>query len=205
LNKNIVKNIRILNATPYYDMRRTALYTVGKKPKSTDSFNEEWLKKLLISRHTPNRPVFFEFEFETSKAVRDQLLRSKHGTVEPFVESSRPDRTGEPRNPKATSKYLMIFDIEGLIKMFADRLCIQTEKDTRNFINDVKASMMSSDDDIIRTVGEVLAPKCAWYGTCNEFYTKDCFEMKCEAMNGDDILERINFYNEIHFSDGGED
>ncbi len=199
MDENKIHNIRILNSNPYYDMRRPALYTVGLKPKKGDAFNKAWLKRLLISRHTPIRTVLIEFEFETTKAVRDQLLRSKHGWVEPYVTSARPDRVGEPRDPNALSKYLMVFNIEGLMKMCADRLCSQTESATRKLINDLKRALMNSEDEILSTIGEILAPKCCWYGACNEFKSKNCFEMnEYSSLN---IEDRIQVYTGTMFNE----
>jgi len=191
----MIKNIRVINKNPYKDMKRRALKTMGFSIRKDDTWDEEWVNKSIISRHSHIRCVFIEIEFETTKAVRDQILRSRHGYAEPYVQSSRPDRTGKPREATATSTWIHDFNIEGLLKFAGDRLCTSTEGNTRLEIHNLKKSMMKSDDNIIRVVGEMLSPKCAWYGDCNEFRPKDCFDM---VENKWSILERIGIYTTRH-------
>ena len=178
----MIKNIRIINENPYNDMRRRALKTKGLKPKTTDEFNEEWVKKSIISRHSHIRSVFLEIEWETSKAVRDQLLRSKSGYVEPYVTSQRPDNNdGKPRDPNALSTWIHDFNVEALVKMMSDRLCTSTERQTRLEAENLKSTMMMHEDAMIRVIGDMLSPKCCWLGNCNEFQPRDCFNMCANA------------------------
>ncbi|MDC7221575.1 MAG: hypothetical protein PQJ59_16695 [Spirochaetales bacterium] len=190
----MIKRIRVLNGDAYYDMKRQGLYTIGKKPKKGDTFNETWVKKSILSRHSHIRCIQVEFEFETTRPVRDQLLRCTHGFVEKYVETSRPDRTGKPRDLNSLSKYLLVFNIEGMIKMFLDRLCCQTEVDTRKLVESIKKEMMNHEDPIIQAIGFMMVPKCIWYAGCNEFQEKDCF---CVTKNyTPHIIERIQRYTD---------
>lgn len=195
----MIKNIRIINKDPYRDMKRRALKTMGKTIRKDDVWDEEWIKKSIVSRHSHIRCVFIEIEFETSRAVRNQILRSKHGYVEPYVTSNRPDRNGgTPRDPDALSSYTMDFNLEGLIKMAGDRLCTSTEKETRNQVRHLKQAMLCHSDRFINVVGQMLAPKCAWFGDCNEFYPLNCFNF-CEPRTLK-IKDRIDEYTKIGYA-----
>jgi hypothetical protein len=191
----LIKNIRILNKDPYYDMKKHALKTIGKVPNKNNSLDEEWIKKSIISRHSHIRCVFVEIEFETIKSIRDQILRSKHGFVEPFVLSQRPDRNnGEPRDSNALTTWIHVFNIEGLIKMCADRLCTSTEKETKAEIKNLKFKMMKHEDIFIRILGDMLSPKCCWYEGCNEFSPLNCYGMGDANLF---IKDRIELYNHL--------
>lgn len=192
----MVKSIRILNADPYRDMREAALRTMGLRPKKNDEFSASWLRQSIISRHSQIRCVTLRIDFETSKPVRDQLLRSKHGNVEPYVCSARPDRTGKPREITATSQWYHDFNIEALIKMMGDRLCTSTESETRIEIENLKRAMMTHDDPMIRIIGEVMAPKCAMLNSCNEFKPNNCYLF---SNNGVCIADNVAAYNALTF------
>lgn len=197
----MIKNVRILNSTPYQDMKEAALRTMGLKRKSSDTFNPDWIRKSLISRHSHIRCVFLRIDFETEKSIRDQILRSKHGYVEPYVCSQRPDRTGVPRSEHKTSSWYHDFNLEGLLKMCGDRLCSCTEINTRNEVSQLKTFMMTHEDHFLNVVGSVLSPKCAWYSSCNEFDRRNCFDF---SNYGDSITNNIDQFNEEYFYQIGD-
>jgi len=189
----MIKSVRFLNSDPYGDMRESALRTMGLKPKSHDPYNRDWFIGSIISRHSHIRCAFIRIDFETEKSIRDQILRSKHGYVEPYVCSARPDRTGKPRDVNAPSSWYHDFNLEGLVKMCADRLCTSTEINTREEIISLKRFMTNHHDNMIRDTGNLLAPKCSWYGDCNEPKRRNCFGM---VGNSSEIYERIGEYND---------
>lgn len=187
----MINNVRVLNSNPFFDMREAALRTVGYTPKKNEIFDEKWVMKSITARHSHIRCVILRLDFTSTKPVRDQILRSKHGYAEPYVKSSRPDRTGESRDNKMSS-WFHDFNIEGLIKMAGDRLCTQTEIHTRKEIESLKAYMELSGDGVIATIGKILSPKCCWYGCCNEFEPKNCFGVCGEYKT---LHGRVGHYN----------
>ncbi|MCP4336534.1 MAG: hypothetical protein GY679_01625 [Mycoplasma sp.] len=162
--------IRILNATPWQDIRKAALNTIGKRELANKKeLTPELLKKYLISEHSPIRAVTLEITFKGMYSPTSvHFCRHVHSI--PFVTTSREDRTGKERGLDTPVDHMAQWNLQALIDMMRKRLCVGScSRDTYNWALSLKLKLMKSEDEYLKTIGEILVPNCIYRGGCPEF------------------------------------
>ena len=149
------------------------LNTIGKK--STKAPNEEWIKRLVESEHSPIRELWFGIKMEIPYWVSVHFVRHHIG-VNHYVQTQRTDRTGIDREDKFQSapvKHIMSINAQELIHMAHKRLCKQASLETRVIMNMIV-------DEVVKVapyMKDVLVPLCVYRnGKCTEMFS--CKEVK---------------------------
>lgn len=174
-----------------------------KEPK------DDFIKKLLISEHSPIRQARIEWLWEGIKSwVSVHFARHWLGW-DKWVSTQRVDRTGVDRN-KSTQDMPVNMMIEAnaqaLINVARFRLCSQASYETRKYMEDLKKSIKESGQE---DISNVLVPNCIYRCGCPEF--KPCgyfqhFLEYCEKNNLkiDSIQDRYDAYNKMFYEVGDD-
>ena len=181
----------------WFAIKDACMQTISKQAKTTPP--EEWKRKLLISRHSPIRRGVISWKWDNIPFyVMGHFVRHHVGCT-PYVATSREDRTDIPREErKQTDSVSMQMDanIQALIDMAEKRLCTQSDKVTREYMEALKDEITKYDE----TIGWALAPsgiyKCGCpekFGNCT-YCTSILKQMPQEDLF--DIEKRLDFYNE---------
>ena len=119
----------------WYEVKRRALVTMGYTHILTRP-DREWKHRILESRHSPIRRLFFSFDIECPYWVSVHLCRHLH--AQPYVRSQRNDRQWEyDRNAaRQDAPVRMIWDMnaEELMTIANKRLCMQASEETRHVV-----------------------------------------------------------------------
>ena len=178
---------------------KSACMTTISKQAGDKEPSTEWKRKLLISRHSPIRRGVISWKWDNIPFyVMGHFVRHHVGCT-PYVATSREDRTDIPREErKQTDSVSMQMDanIQALIDMAEKRLCTQSDKVTREYMEALKDEIAKYDE----TIGWALAPsgiyKCGCpekFGNCT-YCTSILKQMPQEDLF--DIEKRLDFYNE---------
>lgn len=181
----------------WFAIKDACMQTIGKKAGAEPS--SEWERKLLISRHSPIRRGVISWKWENIPFyVMGHFVRHHVGCT-PYVATSREDRTDIPREErKQTDNVSMQMDanIQALIDMGEKRLCTQSDKVTREYMEALKDEIAKYDE----TIAWALAPsgiyKCGCpekFGNCT-YCTSILKQMPQEDLF--DIEKRLDYYNE---------
>ena len=187
--------IRLLNENPLYDYKEACKITQGLDlrglqpdiPKDEVAY---WIKQ-ICANHSTIRCIKFRIKATAPKSVIMQIIRATKGHPQPEVQSSRPDwNNGKERSSDPYEEKIFIQDhtAESFIEMAKQRLCLRTEKNTRNFMWELCEELWTSDIPFLRAVGLCCHPQCWWYGD-------NCPELKgCENMPklSDRIIKEFN-------------
>ena len=181
----------------WLNIKDACMQTISKQAKTTPP--EEWKRKLIISRHSPIRRGVISWKWDNIPFyVMGHFVRHHVGCT-PYVATSREDRTDIPREErKQTDNVSMQMDanIQALIDMAEKRLCTQSDKVTKEYMEALKDAITEYDE----TIGWALAPsgiyKCGCpekFGNCT-YCTSILKQMPQEDLF--DIEKRLDFYNE---------
>jgi hypothetical protein len=198
----MVKTKIIKTETDWKDVKNVSRTTVNKKHsevEATDTFK----MKMLISEHSPIRLLKIRWLWEGLKSwISVHYSRSK---FECFISTQRSDRTGLDRD-NAPQDTPVNFEGEAnaqhLIDTARKRLCYCSSNETREQMEDLKRTLMSSDDTY--EMGFVLTPNCIYRMACPEF--EKCGHMDVYLdhnpnTNNYDIEERYKAYNKTFYAD----
>ena len=181
----------------WLNIKDACMQTISKQAKTTPP--EEWKRKLLISRHSPIRRGVISWKWDNIPFyVMGHFVRHHVGCT-PYVATSREDRTDilrEERKQTDSVSMQMDANIQALIDMAEKRLCTQSDKVTREYMEALKDEIAKYDE----TIGWALAPsgiyKCGCpekFGNCT-YCTSILKQMPQEDLF--DIEKRLDFYNE---------
>ena len=181
----------------WLEIKSACMQTISKQAKTTPP--DEWKRKLIISRHSSIRRGVISWKWDNIPFyVMGHFVRHHVGCT-PYVATSREDRTNIPREErKQTDSVSMQMDanIQALIDMAEKRLCTQSDKVTREYMEALKDEITKYDE----TIGWALAPsgiyKCGCpekFGNCT-YCTSILKQMPQEDLF--DIEKRLDFYNE---------
>lgn len=181
----------------WLEIKSACMQTISKQAKNTPP--NEWRRKLLISRHSPIRRGVISWKWDNIPFyVMGHFVRHHVGCT-PYVATSREDRTDIPREErKQTDNVSMQMDanIQALIDMGEKRLCTQSDKVTREYMEALKDEIAKYDE----TIAWALAPsgiyKCGCpekFGNCT-YCTSILKQMPQEDLF--DIEKRLDYYNE---------
>lgn len=163
----------------------------------------DFVRKILISEHSPIRLVKVKYRWEGIKSwISVHFARHWLG-FDKWISTQRTDRTGVDRD-SAPQDAPVNMDVEAnaqaLINVARYRLCNQAASETRKYMVDLKFSIKDAGQ---KELSDVLVPNCIYRCGCPEFTPCPFFEkvfMK-EAINRGinyyNIVERYNLYNEI--------
>jgi thymidylate synthase ThyX len=160
-----IELIEYPNANDWLEVKRRALVTVGKKPKTEPTL--KWKHDILSARHSPIRRLWFGFYIECPYWVSVHLCRHIH--AQPYVKSQRNDRQADyDRNSAPQNETVsMIWDMnaEELMTIANKRLCKQASEETRQVVQ-------AMCDEVLKIAPEfngLLVKQCS-YGRCHEMY-----------------------------------
>lgn len=172
-----VEFIRIMNADPMLDVRESALLTVRKKYNQKalspqDEYNfwnrtfdrEESIAEIIMLKIRLS---------EMPKKVIGQIVRHTKFHPRYFVQTSRPDLTGQPRNPDELISMDIVCNPLALIYMARQRMCTRAEKQTQEAARLIRGYMRDSEDTLLMAIGDLMMPDCVYRGRCA--YGKNCF------------------------------
>ncbi len=181
----------------WLNIKDACMQTISKQAKNTPP--NEWRRKLLISRHSPIRRGVISWKWDNIPFyVMGHFVRHHVGCT-PYVATSREDRTDMPREErKQTDSVSMQMDanIQALIDMAEKRLCTQSDKVTREYMEALKDEITKYDE----TIGWALAPSGIYKCGCPEKFSNCtyCTSILKQMPQEDlfDIEKRLDFYNE---------
>lgn len=168
-------------AEDWWEVKRRALVTVGKKPMAIPHLG--WKRSILEARHSPIRYLMYSFLIEGIPSNTATHLVRHHVGVQPYVSSLRNDRQdkmdGEqaPRNTPVD----MILDLnaEALMVLANKRLCMQAAPRTRQAVQMMCRLVEETEPEVWEGL---LVPMCVWCGgICHEM--KPCGRLKDEQHN----------------------
>lgn len=187
----------------WLEMKNQCRSTVGKDDTSTVPTND-FIKKLLISEHSPIRLGTIKFRWKDIKSwVSVHFARHWLGW-DKWVSTQRTDRTGTNRDksPQDTPVNMDInANIQACINVSRYRLCYQASPETREQMEDLKQTITKQ---VSEEIGNVLVPNCIYRAGCPEF--KMCkeriwanFLKWCKKNNKtiNTIQQRYDAYNEF--------
>lgn len=181
----------------WLNIKDACMQTISKQAKTTPP--NEWKRKLLISRHSPIRRGVISWKWDNIPFyVMGHFVRHHVGCT-PYVATSREDRTDIPREErKQTDNVSMQMDanIQALIDMGEKRLCTQSDKVTREYMEALKDEIAKYDE----TIAWALAPSGIYKCGCPEKFGNCtyCTSILKQMPQDDlfDIEKRLDYYNE---------
>ena len=148
--------------------KQCTLNTVGKT--TTKLPNEEWIKRLVESEHSPIRELWFGIKMEIPYWVSVHFVRHHIG-VNHYVQTQRTDRTGVDRNELPQGQmvsHIMSVNAQELIFMAHKRLCKQASKETREVMKEICNKVI----EVAPYMKDVLVPLCVYRnGKCSEMFS----------------------------------
>ena len=189
-------SIRILNADPLYDIREAIATTLGKDelPEFSGDLYMYYLK-LFIQNHSVVRAVRFRIkDTEANKSVARQLLRATTGSPQPYMESSRPDWTGKPRNETETCFFTHDHTAESFINEARQRLCHRAWAPTQETTKNIIKEMWYSGDPYFMALAVCSVPNCVYQYACPERAFNCGWWDSQEPYPVDSILRREHYF-----------
>jgi hypothetical protein len=164
-------NVTIRALTEASLVQDLALFTMHKENLGIP-FTPALFKRYIYSEHSPIRCYILHILMQDiAPPVSVHFVRHKVG-VEHFVTTSRPDRTGVPRDVGGlkTVDHVMILNAQSLITIARKRLCGNAEAATRETMEEIKGVLLASPDPFLAALGSILEPDCIYRGgLCHEF------------------------------------
>ena len=167
--------------------------------------NDDFIKHLLISEHSPIRQARIEWMWEGIKSwVSVHFARHWLGW-DKWVSTQRVDRTGVNRDESPQDKPVNMqveANAQALINVARFRLCRQASNETREYMEDLKTAIKDSGQ---KDISDVMVPNCIYRFGCPEFKSCGYFELflrYCKANNLklDTIQDRYDAYNKMFYS-----
>lgn len=178
------------------DCRATVGKTeIGKVPSVA------FKKRILIAEHSPIRDISIKWKWPNIPHwVGVHFSRHKW---ECFIQTQRSDRTGKPREKLPQDEpqtFTGEANVQHLIDTSRKRLCMQASPETREYMEDLKATIAEYEPEI----SDVMVPNCIYRCGCPEMGKCGYFE-KLSGMNpaisSTNIQERYDAYNAIFWKD----
>lgn len=124
----------------------------------------ETFEKWLISEHSPIRRVQVAVTISAPPVVISHFVRHIHALH--YVQTSRPDITGTPRENRE-KYYLIQANLQEWLQISRARLCRTAAQDTQNMMYLIKKAFLHH-DNYLAVVSKYMLPKCYHLGRCNE-------------------------------------
>lgn len=184
----------------WVDIKNECRTTVNKEATNNEP-SREFIKKLLISEHSPIRLFKVKWKWNSIKSWVATQLSRHHTGWEKWIGTQRVDRTGIDRD-NSTQDVLVPMSVQAnaqaLINVGRYRLCYQSSDETRGYMEDLKCTLKSIEPEL----SDVMVPNCIYRAGCPEF--SQCgywvkFLTYCEVNDLDTytIQERYDAYNQM--------
>lgn len=188
------------------DVKNECRNTTNKQATDIPA-TSEFIKKVLLSEHSPIRLIKIKWRWESIKSwISVHFARHWLGW-DKWVSTQRTDRTGIDRDASRQDAPVNM-DIEAnaqaLINVSRYRLCNQASDETRAYMEDLKISIKSNGQN---ELSDVLVPNCIYRMGCPEFqccgyihkFLKWCADnnKKLDIVN---IQNRYDLYNEYFYT-----
>ena len=187
------------------DVKNVSRTTVNKDhtdKEATSSFR----KKILISEHSPIRLIKVRWIWEGIKSwISVHFSRHK---FECFISTQRTDRTGINRDESKQSTLVNMdneANAQNLIDVARKRLCYQSAKETREYMEDFKLTLYNTEET--KELSEVLVPHCIYRGGCPEFEECGFWKNFMDVNHNGQLLnieKRYESYNEWFYKTKGK-
>jgi hypothetical protein len=186
---------------PIREIHATNLLTMGKTPKGDLPFGPD----LMLAEHSTLEFTDITIEDDVRGDVIHQITRHTKGHPRFAVQSSRPDWTGKERPPASTPrKFKMKANPIALMAMARQRLCFKAMKETREWMERLKANLyeegdrlaeLTDDDssDYLTALSWAMVPECVYRAGC-PYGSKSCGFYK-KFHQSDSIEGRYGQYN----------
>ena len=166
---------------------------LGKVPST------KFKREILISEHSPIRDISVKWIWKNIPSwVATHFSRHKW---ECFIKTQRSDRTGVVREKlpqDAPVNFTGDANIQQLIDTARKRLCLLASKETRKYMEDLKATVHLTEPEI----ADVLVPNCIYRGGCPEPNGCHWYDTICALepkLRSSDIQERYDAYNQMFY------
>lgn len=164
--------------------------SLGKEPSAS------FKRHILLAEHSPIRDISVKWMWPDIKSwITTHWSRHKW---ECYIRSQRTDRTGIPRDKlpqDAAVTFTGEANAQALIDTMRKRLCYQASPETREYAEDLKATIRELEPEI----SDVLVPNCVYRCGCPEMQSCGLWDKLVEFSGGDimtgDIQERYDWYN----------
>ena len=171
---------------------------LGKNPST------KFKREILISEHSPIRSMSVKWQWVNIPSwVATHFSRHKW---ECFIKTQRTDRTGVIRDKlpqDAPVNFTGEANVQHLIDTARKRLCKLASRETRKYMEELKASIYLHEPEI----SHVMVPNCIYRGGCPEPSGCGWYDAACEReprLRSTDIVERYSAYNGL-FWDGNDE
>lgn len=160
--------IEITKVTTWNRVLNAARFTVGKEPIDKEP-SQAFKTRMVYSEHSPIRLLEFDIKiYDAPSYVAMHLVRHKIG-FEPFVATSRPDRTGKKvsrhdQRKDDPTNFQMSVNAAALIAVSRKRLCRHAESTTRELWRQIIDKLAESEP----ILASVCVPECVYRGFCPE-------------------------------------
>lgn len=164
-----VKLIEWPTAYDWMEVKRRALKTIGKKPKTPPT--SEWINSILEARHSPIRYAVYSFEFEEIPS-NTATHYARHVHAQPYISTLRSDLARHIKDPDHLPRNTpvgMILDVnaEEVQVMANKRLCMKAAELTRK----VMQAMCKLVEMVTPEMVGNLVPLCEYCGgICHEMH-----------------------------------
>lgn len=177
----------------WVDVKNHCRTTVNKK--FTDKTpTAGFIKKMLISEHSPIRTIWFDWSWRGIPYwVSTEWSRHK---FEKFISSQRDDRNNNdvPRGKKPQDSEV-IFDgfanVQNCIDAWRKRLCFMATKEARELAEDFKYELHKTHP----LEADVLVKNCVYRCGCPEFESCGYWEKFVERNKEEDLFDIQNRYD----------
>lgn len=181
----------------WFDIKDACMQTIGKKAGKEP--NDEWKRKLLVCRHSPIRRSLISVKWdEIPSYVSTHFCRHSVG-VTPYVQTSREDRTGIPREQRCQTDAVsmqMDMNIQALFNILEKRLCNCSDANTIKYAKGLLEAIRDYDENIYWA----SIPQCVRCGGCPEAFSNcryyENFAKTLTPEQQTDIMARYDAYNE---------
>lgn len=159
--------IEVKRVTDWQRVVNAARMTVNKRFIEKEP-SEDFKRKIMLSEHSPIRMLEFDITIRNLPYwVHAELIRHHIG-AEPFVTTSRPDRTGgksrhELRQDALVSMTYAV-NAQTLINVSRKRLCNKAAKG----MQEVWARVIAKVAEVEPIVAEYCVPNCVYRSRCPE-------------------------------------
>lgn len=170
--------------------------TVGKDELGKDP-SVAFKKSILISEHSPIRAISAKWIWKNIPSwVATHFSRHKW---ECYIKTQRSDRTGLAREKlpqDAPVNFSGEANVQQLIDTARKRLCMMASRETRKYMEDLKAELHEYEPEI----SDVLVPNCVYRGgcpECGECRLYETLSAMYPEIRSSNIQERYDAYNQV--------
>lgn len=183
--------IEVKRVTDWTRVLNAARMTVNKKFIEKEP-SDDFKRKIMMSEHSPIRMLLFDitihdFPYWVHTELTRHYIFATPIEAEPFVTTSRPDRTGGksrhelPQDALVSMTYAV--NTQTLINVSRKRLCNKAAKETQ----EVWAKIIAAVAEVEPIVAEFCVPECVYRSRCPEIEP-------CGFCNTEKFKELYNKY-----------